>query len=52
MRLHVPIPLRWGDLDAFNHVNNTSMLKLPRRGAGARVLASCGQRDGTDHRGS
>lgn len=27
-RLHVPMPLRWGDLDAFNHVNNTSMLKL------------------------
>ncbi len=27
-RLHVPIPLRWGDLDAYNHVNNTSMLKL------------------------
>ena len=27
-RLHVPIPLRWGDLDAFNHVNNASMLKL------------------------
>ncbi|MDP3951620.1 thioesterase family protein [Microbacterium sp.] len=27
-RLHVPIHLRWGDLDAFNHVNNTSMLKL------------------------
>ena len=27
-RLHIPIPLRWGDLDAFNHVNNTSMLKL------------------------
>lgn len=27
-RVHVPIPLRWGDLDAFNHVNNTSMLKL------------------------
>jgi acyl-CoA thioester hydrolase len=24
----VPIHLRWGDLDAFNHVNNTSMLKL------------------------
>ena len=22
------MPLRWGDLDAFNHVNNTSMLKL------------------------
>lgn len=27
-RLHVPILLRWGDLDAYNHVNNTSMLKL------------------------
>ncbi|GAA1526152.1 acyl-CoA thioester hydrolase [Microbacterium ginsengiterrae] len=27
-RLHLPIQLRWGDLDAFNHVNNTSMLKL------------------------
>ncbi|MGN6221340.1 MAG: acyl-CoA thioesterase [Microbacterium sp.] len=28
LRLHVPIHVRWGDLDAFNHVNNTSMLKL------------------------
>lgn len=27
-RLHIPIHVRWGDLDAFNHVNNTSMLKL------------------------
>ena len=27
-RIHVPIHLRWGDLDALNHVNNTSMLKL------------------------
>lgn len=27
-RLHLDIHLRWGDLDAFNHVNNTSMLKL------------------------
>ena len=27
-RLHIPIHLRWGDLDAFNHVNNNSMLKL------------------------
>jgi len=27
-RLHVPIPLRWGDLDAYNHINNTSMLKI------------------------
>ncbi|MFT4219996.1 MAG: thioesterase family protein [Microbacterium sp.] len=28
MRLHVPIHLRWGDLDAFNHVNNVALLKL------------------------
>ncbi|MGB4136952.1 MAG: thioesterase family protein [Microbacterium sp.] len=28
MRLHIPVHLRWGDLDAYNHVNNTSMLKL------------------------
>ena len=27
-RLHIPVHLRWGALDAFNHVNNTSMLKL------------------------
>ena len=27
-RLHNPVHLRWGDLDAVNHVNNTSMLKL------------------------
>lgn len=27
-RVHVPIHLRWGDLDAFNHVNNATMLKL------------------------
>lgn len=27
-RLHIPIHVRWGDLDAFNHVNNTAMLKL------------------------
>ena len=24
----MPIPLRWGDLDAYNHVNNATMLKL------------------------
>ncbi|GAA1652713.1 acyl-CoA thioesterase [Microbacterium flavum] len=28
VRIHVPIHLRWGDLDAFNHVNNATMLKL------------------------
>lgn len=27
-RLHIPIHVRWGDLDAYNHVNNAAMLKL------------------------
>ncbi|WBM80545.1 acyl-CoA thioesterase [Cryobacterium breve] len=28
MKLHVPISLRWSDLDAYGHVNNASMLRL------------------------
>lgn len=28
MRLHVPIKLRWSDLDAYGHVNNAAMLTL------------------------
>ena len=28
MRIHIPIPLRWGDLDAYNHVNNVHMLRI------------------------
>jgi acyl-CoA thioester hydrolase len=28
VRLHVPVPLRWGDLDAYGHVNNVAMLRL------------------------
>ncbi|MCA5893348.1 acyl-CoA thioesterase [Isoptericola sp. NEAU-Y5] len=27
-RLHVPVPLRWSDLDAYQHVNNVAMLRL------------------------
>lgn len=27
-RLHVPTVLRWGDLDAYGHVNNAEMLHL------------------------
>lgn len=44
-RLHIPIPLRWGDLDAFNHVNNTSMLKLLEE---ARVRAFWRPQPGED----
>ncbi len=28
MRLHVPIPLRWADFDAYAHVNNAEMFRL------------------------
>lgn len=27
-RLHVPVPLRWSDLDAYAHVNNVEMFRL------------------------
>lgn len=27
-RLHVPVPLRWADLDAYGHVNNVAVLTL------------------------
>lgn len=26
MRLRVPVPVRWGDLDAYGHVNNVAVL--------------------------
>ncbi|WP_439592577.1 acyl-CoA thioesterase [Microbacterium sp.] len=44
-RLHIPIHLRWGDLDALGHVNNTSMLKLLEE---ARLRAFWRPEDGTD----
>ncbi len=28
MRLHVPLRLRWSDIDAYGHVNNAAMLGL------------------------
>jgi len=28
MRIHIPISLRWGDLDAYNHVNNVHMMRI------------------------
>lgn len=44
-RLHIPILLRWGDLDAYNHVNNTAMLKLLEE---ARVRALWAPQAGED----
>lgn len=28
MRIHIPVHVRWGDLDAYNHVNNVQMLRI------------------------
>lgn len=28
MRLHVPVALRWADLDAYGHVNNVAIVRL------------------------
>ncbi|MGV8877054.1 MAG: acyl-CoA thioesterase [Rhodoglobus sp.] len=28
MRLHVPLPLRWSDVDAYQHVNNAEVFRL------------------------
>ena len=28
MRLHIPVPLRWSDFDAYAHVNNAEMLRI------------------------
>lgn len=36
MRLHIAVPLRWSDLDAYGHVNNARMLTLLEE---ARVAA-------------
>ncbi len=36
MRLHIPVPVRWSDLDAYGHVNNATMLTLLEE---ARILA-------------
>jgi len=36
VRLNIPIPLRWGDLDAYGHINNVETLRLVEE---ARVRA-------------
>ena len=32
MRIHVPTPIRWSDLDAYGHVNNAAMFSLLEEG--------------------
>lgn len=47
MRYHVPIRLRWSDLDAYNHVNNSKVLSLLEE---ARVRAFWRSDDPEDER--
>ncbi|WP_150308585.1 acyl-CoA thioesterase [Planctomonas psychrotolerans] len=47
-RLHVPIRLRWSDLDAYGHVNNAEMLRLLEE---ARIQAFWATDDATDAHG-
>ena len=28
LRIHIPLHLRWGDLDAYDHVNNVEVMRL------------------------
>jgi acyl-CoA thioester hydrolase len=41
-RLHVPVQLRWNDLDAYGHVNNAAMLTLLEE---SRISVFWGQGD-------
>ena len=45
MKLHVPITLRWSDLDAYGHVNNAAMLRLLEE---ARIQAFWLDKDATE----
>jgi len=46
VRLHVPTPLRWSDLDAYGHVNNARMLSLLEE---ARIQAFWVSGDTSEH---
>lgn len=45
MRLHIPVSLRWSDLDAYQHVNNVEMLDLLQE---ARIEAFWSHQDVLD----
>ena len=47
MRLHVPTPLRWSDLDAYGHVNNAVYLNYLEEARDAWVQAVLGAVSGS-----
>jgi acyl-CoA thioester hydrolase len=48
MRLHVPVRLRWSDIDAYAHVNNAAMLGLLEE---VRIQAFWAAADGVEQAG-
>ncbi|MCA5923605.1 MULTISPECIES: acyl-CoA thioesterase [Curtobacterium] len=48
-RLHAPIRLRWSDIDAYGHVNNSAMLRLLEE---ARIAGFWGADPGDDPDGT
>lgn len=48
MRISVPLPLRWSDIDAYAHVNNAAMLGLLEE---ARIQAFWTAAEGSAHNG-
>lgn len=44
-RVHVPVQLRWADLDAYGHVNNANLLRLLEE---ARILVFWARPDDPD----
>ena len=47
VRIHIPVTLRWGDLDAYNHVNNVEIFRLLEE---ARVRAFWAPADPAEER--
>lgn len=45
MRLHIPVHVRWADLDAYGHVNNSAVLTLLEE---ARIAAFWAHPEGTE----
>ncbi len=51
MRLHVEVPLRWSDIDAYAHVNNAAMLHLLEEVRIEAFWVTGEDADSTDHVG-
>ena len=47
-RVHVPVHLRWADLDAYDHVNNVEVLRLLEEARVRAFWRSEGDGDGVD----